>query len=377
LDSQKHRFHQIDLLKQTILNHDAFYENDDLRIFPISQAELWKEGYNEEEGVFAGAKWGKYLRAPKIFFTLLQKGKGKLVPLKDIAKIRRGFTTGANEFFYLTEEQIERKRIEKEFWMHKDENGIWTPNYVIKSPRECKAIVINPKKLKYRVLMIHKDKSRLKGKIILHHIARGEGKKFNKRPTGTSRKRWYDLGTRKPYSIIWPQLFNDAFKIFLNKDQVLSDCVLMDVQIESAEVMALSLNSTYIVIFIELFGRVGLGEGALKMQVDEMGGFPVLNPSIFPPHIKQKLLEIGTDLFNRNIGSVYEEIGANKSLIMGDILGLTDEEQLEVYRSVVDLVRSRLDKAKSLKNETGEDQGELDLETDSMLSEFKNSGKGS
>ncbi|MFH1231354.1 MAG: hypothetical protein V1709_07660 [Planctomycetota bacterium] len=32
---------------------------------------------------------------------------------------------------------------------------------------------------------------------------------------------------------------------------------------------------------------------------------------------------------------------------MGDILGLTDEEQLEVYRAVVDLVKSRLDKAKT------------------------------
>jgi len=34
---------------------------------------------------------------------------------------------------------------------------------------------------------------------------------------------------------------------------------------------------------------------------------------------------------------------------MGDILGLTDEEQLEVYRAVVDLVQARLEKAKSVK----------------------------
>lgn len=32
---------------------------------------------------------------------------------------------------------------------------------------------------------------------------------------------------------------------------------------------------------------------------------------------------------------------------MGDVLGLTDEEQLEVYRAVIDLVKSRLEKAKS------------------------------
>ena len=32
---------------------------------------------------------------------------------------------------------------------------------------------------------------------------------------------------------------------------------------------------------------------------------------------------------------------------MGDILGLSEDEQLEVYRAVVDLVKSRLDRAAS------------------------------
>ena len=35
---------------------------------------------------------------------------------------------------------------------------------------------------------------------------------------------------------------------------------------------------------------------------------------------------------------------------MDEILGLTDEEQLEVYRAVVDLVKSRIEKAKSVQN---------------------------
>jgi hypothetical protein len=34
-------------------------------------------------------------------------------------------------------------------------------------------------------------------------------------------------------------------------------------------------------------------------------------------------------------------------IIMGEILGLTEEEQLEVYRAVIDLVKSRIEKAKS------------------------------
>jgi hypothetical protein len=38
---------------------------------------------------YLGNKWGgKYLRAPDIFFTILEKGKGKLVRLGDIAEVR-------------------------------------------------------------------------------------------------------------------------------------------------------------------------------------------------------------------------------------------------------------------------------------------------
>lgn len=43
----------------------------------------------------------EYLRAPDIFFTILEKGKDKLVRLGDIAEIRFGIKTGANEFFYV------------------------------------------------------------------------------------------------------------------------------------------------------------------------------------------------------------------------------------------------------------------------------------
>ena len=34
-------------------------------------------------------------------------------------------------------------------------------------------------------------------------------------------------------------------------------------------------------------------------------------------------------------------------IIMGEIFGLTDEEQLEVYQSIIDLVKSRIQKAQT------------------------------
>ena len=79
-------------------------KTDDFRCVPITQGALWKDGIAGEEtkqaeitgsefaGTYEGNKWGgKYLRAPDIFFTILEKGKGKLVDNRtgeDLTKIK-------------------------------------------------------------------------------------------------------------------------------------------------------------------------------------------------------------------------------------------------------------------------------------------------
>jgi len=80
---------------------------------------------------------------------------------------------------------------------------------------------------------------------------------------------------------------------------------------------------------------------------------------------EKRLKEILREYSKRGIGSIFDEVGAFSphevnldkikpdrreldKIIMGDILGLTEEEQLEVYKAVVDLVRSRIEKAQSV-----------------------------
>ncbi|MHB1167060.1 MAG: Eco57I restriction-modification methylase domain-containing protein, partial [Carboxydocellales bacterium] len=48
-----------------------------------------------------GDKWGKYLRAPRVYFQLYNYAREKLCCLGDITTLKRGLTTGCNEFFYL------------------------------------------------------------------------------------------------------------------------------------------------------------------------------------------------------------------------------------------------------------------------------------
>jgi type I restriction enzyme M protein len=360
---QIERLDEIDKLKKTIMAHSEFYQNEELRIFPKSQAELWEEGFDKESGKYVGAKWGKYLRAPEIFFKILKKGKGKLVPLKEIAEVRRGFTTGANEFFYLTEEEMKRRRIEREFWMHQDEKGNWVPNYVIKSPRECKSIIVKPENLKYRVLMIHKDKKDLRGTNVLKYIREGESKGYHLRPTCASRERWYDLGSQASPDGLWFKAFNDRViapqneHLFFSSDRFYA-IYAKDKAFRNS--LFSYLNSTLPFLIVELYGRVNLGEGALDNMTYEAASMSVLD--VRKHDIKGG--KIPKKILGRKTLTVFEELGASTpegvsldkvkpdrreldKIVMGEILGLTDEEQLQVYRAVVDLVKSRIEKAKS------------------------------
>jgi len=365
-DKERERWSSIDKLIKFIENTNKFYEDDKIRIFPKNQKELWDEGFDEESKRYVGSKWGKYLRAPDIFFKILDKGKDLFVPLKEVAEVRRGFTTGANEFFYLTEEQIKKWGIEKEFWMHK-EGRKWVPNYVIKSPRECKSIIVDPKDLKYRVLMIHKDKKDLRGTNVLKYIQWGEEQGFHKRPTCASRKRWYDLGGRKIPFFTRGLLINDIFVTHYNTFAFVNDVLLEPLELDKniGKLICILMNSTLEFLLLECMGRVGLGEGALKLQVYEYGALPITNPFKLTKSQIRKLEKSFERLSQRPISSVFEEIGANTpeevsldkvkpdrreldKISMGEILGLSEKEQLEVYKAVIDRVRSRIEKARSV-----------------------------
>jgi len=417
------RWKAIEELVNLIESVKETYEDDKIRIYVKRQIELFDEGLNEE-GKYVGAKWGKYIRAPDIFFKILEKGKGLFVPLKEIADIRFGIKTGANEFFYLPKPGESNKffrakmdknsgdlillskesgevmfRIEKEYWMHKvkgdveqfkkiyefvyvDSDGnIWVPNYVIKSPQEVKRIIAEPKDLKNIILMIHEDKEQLKGKNVLKYIEWGESQGYHIRPTCKSRKRWYDLGIRGFAPILWTEFFFERSISYVNSFGVYESDKFYGIipRVDNELwIMCLSiyLNSTLIPLFRLISGFQALGEGVLKMPVYEVASLPVIDPKKISNELLSKLKNVFRILCRREINTLDEEIGANSpdevsldkikpdrreldQIIMGDILGLSEEEQLEVYRAVIDLVKSRIEKAQSVKKKKKE---KIDIE---------------
>jgi len=135
----------------------------------IRTIEIVKEDYEDERiGITIKKqkelepkdKWGVFLRAPTVYFKLLSHPK--MIRFGDIAEIKRGYTTGANEFFYLDKEKIKLWGIEKEFL-----------EPIITSPKNIK-IELTSKDISEWVLMVHAPKEKLFNTNVLKYIEHGE-----------------------------------------------------------------------------------------------------------------------------------------------------------------------------------------------------------
>ena len=295
--------------------------------------ELRQEGTRED--TYTGDKWGgKYLRAPDIYWTLLEKGKDKLVRLGNIAEVRRGFTTGANEFFYLDAERIQEWGIEMEYLKP-----------VIKSPRECKSIRVDPRQLQFKLFMCHADRAALAGTAALEYIAWGESQGFHQRPSCRSRARWWQ-STNESGNSIFVKEANETSAVFYNPDNYLVDCRLYYANLPND--ILLFLNSAIGAMFFEFYNRAGLGGGARSMMVSDYKNVPTLVNADVDEKTTESLIKQISPLSPRkfvNSESEWSDLDA----IIFDALNLTQGERDGVYEAVVNLVEARLRKARNFR----------------------------
>ena len=295
--------------------------------------ELAQAGTRENR--YAGDKWGgKYLRAPDIYWTILEKGKDKLVRLGDIAEVRRGFTTGANEFFYLDGEQIRQWDIESEFLKP-----------VIKSPRECKSIRVDPSQLQFKLFMCHADKATLAGTTALDYIKWGESQEYHQRPSCRGRARWWDLGKREIPALSFNYLISSTARTLFTLDSCYTSDNFQEVHTDSALTLPLcaSLNSSLFQLMVNMAGRSNFGGGLLKIQTYEISELLCLDPKIFAFENEAIFASTAWEMLKPS------EDRRSLDAIIFDRLNLTKGERDGVYEAVVNLVESRLRKARSLR----------------------------
>lgn len=289
------------------------------RIFPISQGNLLEAGSDNTASrvKYTGDKWGgKYLRAPDIYWTILEKGKDKLVRLGDVAEVRFGIKTGANEFFYLDDQRIGEWGIEEEFLKP-----------VIKSPRECRSILIDPSQLKFKLFMCGADKADLAGTAALEYIEWGESEGFNRRPSCRSRARWWEAPDEKG-NTFWGKEIRERIATFCSTQSMYADCRLY--LAETEPLLQAVLNSTLTAFMSEAMARnLGGGGGPRSMMVYEVQDLLILNQSAFIHH-EERAMDLRSKMQNELLKPLVEDIQENPhrcalDTLVFDTLNLTQD----------------------------------------------------
>ena len=239
---------------------------------PDQRKPAGKSGKGGHSG-YVGDKWGgKYLRAPDIYHHILDKYGDKLVRLGDIATVRFGIKTGANEFFYLKPDRIKEFGIEDEFLAP-----------VMTSPTESQSVIVDPATLPYQIFLCHKDKADLKGTGTLAYIEWAErNHQYHTRPSTRGRRNWYDLGQRTPPPITINRIIDQRAKTFTLPGGTYSDATLQEIHCppESATAIAESLNDDFSQVQYNIEGRANFGGGALELKVYETEKVLLPDPNI-------------------------------------------------------------------------------------------------
>ena len=202
---------------------------------------------------FVGDKWGgKYLRAPNIYHHILDKCATQLVRLGEIAEVKFGIKTGANEFFYLTPQTIKKWGIEAEYCRP-----------VMNSPQEARSIAVNSSTLHHQLFMCHKDKNALVGTGALAYIQWGEGKEYHKRPSTRNRPRWYDLGERDTTQLAMNYLIDTTSRTFYISDGLHFGDNFQKLYSDRVSPLQLCavMNSTLSQLMFNILGRANFGGG--------------------------------------------------------------------------------------------------------------------
>ena len=265
---------------------------------------------------------------------------------------------------------------------------------VIKSPREIRTLQVHLEDLRYLVFMPPEDVREAidRGKKpplsrypkAAAYIRWGEGQGYQERPTCAGRRWWWDLGERAPANFIWPMIHNDRLALAVHKPLIVVDHNLFEITSPHGSLLAGSAAATYQALVKELLGRVNLGQGAMKTEGVDIVQLIVVNPTSMPSSLQARLLSAFSRLSQRPIRSIFEELGFSLCRKRGcdhpehpyehvhpgkltleqvknaspdryeldsvvfDVLGLSDEERLAVYRAVAELVKNRLVKARSV-----------------------------
>ena len=325
--------------------------DEDWVVYPVPQQGVREAGL-DEDGRFRGAPLGSvYLRAPDIYFTILRRGERVFTPLKTLTTGVLGTKTGCDEFFVRTQEDVRALGLEEKFTRH----GFWSPT---SAPGFRLARASAP----HRLVLIAASMRQLRGTNAVRYIRWAERKglhtKGENERRAKTRGRWYDLSEQvQTGSIAFAKTYDQRHAVFWNPQRCVLGARFVSLVPHDdvdEEVLLALLNSSVTALFVEIYGRRSLGQGALDFAVYEARTLPVVDPRNLPPETADALRAAYRRLIERNPLPVTREVHAPDKqaldALVFDVLGLASAEREEVIAALVAKTTGRRRKARSVEN---------------------------
>jgi len=322
-------------------------EDDNFRVRVLRQSEMLAELGKQSRAV----KWGRYLRAPAIFFDLMREER--LVPLRDISVPLRGGMTRVNEFFYVPSMTADEFGIEGEYLLP-----------LIKSPKDSSTIKVDVAELDLRVFVCRRTKAELRKcghRGALKYIEWGETKKWK---DGSLWKDGQWLKDREPGWWALPPSETHPAQVFLSKgaDQrhvhrfsptaLIADQRLYylnpDEQISSS-LLAAVLNASVTALGVELTVPLTAGDGVCELRVEDARDYlPVPDVRTTSKEVRGKIDKALESLLERPIEPVASECRRDdRQSFDATVLkaaGLDPKKFLKpIYEALCELVSERIE----------------------------------
>ena len=301
-----------------------------------------------DEGDYVAGKWGRYLRAPDLYFEIMERFQSRFVPLGQLVDIRFGVKTGCDAFFMpkdVTEFVLATYKEDKEFrqaigiprsqvvagTVRIVEDGAGTyhaiePEFLraeVHSLMKVDRPVVRARDLDRVVLLVPSPLSAIKGTHAYKYIKYGEQATYAstkskavpvpQRSTCAARDPWYDLTKLvDPGFAFWPMAQQYRHIIPANPESLVCNHNLFDLgaaQLTKKEqsVLVAILNSTALGLFKTFYGRYAGTEGNLKTEVIDVNLIDVPDPRNVPESVAKKLVTAFKSMCKRDVGGLVAQ----------------------------------------------------------------------
>ena len=158
--------------------------------------------------------WARIIRTSE-----LMRGP-KFTKIGELAYTVRGIATGANDFFTLTDDEVEKEAIERSFLKPVLTRTRYALGYVFDNDDFER--LGKEKRKRWLLYCTKSDFDRLNSSNVAKYISKGETAGLHMRSLVQTRKRWYYMEERRIPPIIYTYLSRNRARFILNKSGVLA-----------------------------------------------------------------------------------------------------------------------------------------------------------